>query len=135
MDFDIYRYIVTFISCAYLFRIISQYLGKTRGIKSTVFWSIFWIGVAALALMPNVVSFGIRDLLDFKSNVTAIIFVALGLLFIFMFYLSNTVEKLEKQINKLTREMAYYKKEHRKLYQLLNEKEPNKELQEVDDEK
>ncbi len=132
MNFDIYRFVVPLIAVAYIFRIINQYQGKTRGIKSTVFWTMFWIAVTALALIPNQVSFKLAEIFGFRSNVTAIIFVALGLLFIFIFYLSNTIEKMEKHINTLTREMAYYQKEHRKLLKAIDEKE--KELIEVDEE-
>lgn len=121
MNFDIYRFVVPLIALAYIFRIINQYQGKTRGIKSTVFWTTFWVGVTALALIPNQVSFKLAEIFGFRSNVTAIIFVALGLLFIFIFYLSNTIEKMEKHINTLTREMAYYQKEQKKLQKRLSD--------------
>jgi len=130
MNFDIYRFVVPLIALAYIFRIINQYQGKTRGIKSTVFWTTFWVAITALALIPNQVSFKLAEIFGFRSNVTAIIFVALGLLFIFIFYLSNTIEKMEKHINTLTREMAYHQKEHRKLLKSIDEKE----LIEVDEE-
>ena len=135
MSIDIYRFVVPLIALIYIFRIVNQYQGKTRGIKSTVFWTVFWVGITALALIPNQVSFKLAEIFGFRSNVTAIIFIALGLLFIFVFYLSNTIEKMEKHINTLTREMAYYQKEHKKLNKLLEEAKKNKDLIELDEEK
>ena len=74
-------------------------------------WVIFWLTIMLLAVVPNEISFKIADLLGFKSNVNAIIFVALGLLFLLVFYLSSTIERLENQITELVRKMALEDKE------------------------
>lgn len=73
---------------------------------STFFWVVFWISITALAIIPNAISQGIADLLGFKSNVNAIIFVALGFLFSIVFYLSAAVERLERQMTDLIRKVA-----------------------------
>ncbi|NND31295.1 MAG: DUF2304 family protein, partial [Saprospiraceae bacterium] len=40
------------------------------------------------------------------SNVNAVIFVALGLLFVFMFYLTAIIEKMERQVSDTIRNLA-----------------------------
>lgn len=59
-----------------------------------------------LAIIPNQLSMGIADLLGFKDNVNAIIFVLLGFLFLFVNWLTYVVEKLERQMTALVRKMA-----------------------------
>ena len=56
--------------------------------------------------MPDFVSDRIAKLLGFKSNINAVIFVALGLLFVFMFYLTAIIEKMERQLSETIREIA-----------------------------
>jgi hypothetical protein len=45
-------------------------------------------------------------MLGIKDNVNAIIFIGLGLLFFLIFSLSSTVDRLERQITDLVREIA-----------------------------
>lgn len=89
---------------------------------STLIWMAFWIGISILAIVPDEVSRAIMKVLGFKSNVTAVIWVALGFLFIFMFYTTAMVEKMEKQMTNLVRKMALENQE-------LKEEIAQKELQ------
>ena len=59
-----------------------------------------------LAIIPDLVSDKMAKLLGFKSNVNAVIFVALGLLFVFMFYLTAIIEKMERQVSETIRSLA-----------------------------
>lgn len=69
-------------------------------------WLLFWVTISILAIVPDLVSTNIADLLGFKSNINAVIFVALGFLYLFMFYVTAIVEKLEKQMTEVVRELA-----------------------------
>lgn len=105
-EIEIYQWVVPLVALAYMTRIILQYRNNKRLFTSTFFWSIFWISISALAIIPNEISVGVAKLLGFKSNINAIIFVALGFLFSIVFYLSATVERLERQITDLIRKIA-----------------------------
>lgn len=94
------------IAVYYIYRIVGQYREQKRLVTSTMTWIIFWVTCSFLALMPDLISDGIAKLLGFKSNVNAVIFVALGLLFVFMFYLTAIIEKMEKQLSETIRELA-----------------------------
>lgn len=106
MQVEIYQWLVPLIGLIYIVRTVRQYLNKKRSVRNMAVWVIFWSTIILLAIIPNEISFKIADLLGFKNNVNAIIFVALGLLFLLVFYLSSTIEKLENQITELVRKMA-----------------------------
>ncbi|MDH3246527.1 MAG: DUF2304 domain-containing protein, partial [Saprospiraceae bacterium] len=101
-----YQWLVPLIAVVFVYRIIKQYNSRKRIFGSLVIWILFWIIITALAIIPDSISFKIAELLGFKSNINAVIFVALGFLFIFMFYMNATVEKLEKQMTDMVRKLA-----------------------------
>lgn len=101
-----YQWLVPLIAVVFVFRIIKQYNNRKRIFGSVVIWILFWIIITILAIIPDSISFKIAEVLGFKSNINAVIFVALGFLFIFMFYMNATVEKLEKQMTDMVRKLA-----------------------------
>ena len=106
MQFEIYQWLVPLFGVFYLSRIVYQYRQNKRSASSTVIWAVFWVTVVVLAIIPNPVSFKIATLLGFKSNINAVIFVALGWLFLLIFYLSSTIDRLERQMTELVRKIA-----------------------------
>ncbi len=106
MKFEIYQWLVPLLSVFYIIRILLQQRSGKRSLRSVVIWSTFWTLIALLAIVPNQISFQIAELLGFKSNVNAIIFVALGWLILMVFYLSATLEKLERKLTELVRELS-----------------------------
>lgn len=111
MNFELYQWLIPLLGGLYIMRILYQYYRKKRSMRSTIIWLIFWVTVIILAVVPNEFSFKIAHLLGFKSNVNAVIFVALGLLFLFIYYLSTTLESLENRLTELTRKIALEKRE------------------------
>lgn len=120
-----YQWLVPLIAAFYMVRIVRQYLQQKRLVGSMIIWLLFWITISVLAIMPDFISENIADILGFKSNINAVIFVALGFLFVFMFYLTALVEKLEKQMTQVVRNLAL---ENKKL------KEDLKEVKNLQDE-
>lgn len=113
-----YQWLVPLIAIFYMGRIVRQYIRQKRLVGSMLIWLLFWMIVSLLAILPDFVSINIADFLGFKSNINAVIFVALGFLLIFMFYLSATVEKLERQMTEIVRNLAL---ENHRLKEELNE--------------
>ena len=103
---EFYQWLVPLIAVFYIVRGYILYKRRKRLIQSTLFWMVFWIGCIFLAIIPNEISFKIADILGFKDNVNAVIFVALGFLFIFVNWLTYVVEKLERQMTELVRNIA-----------------------------
>ncbi len=125
MQFEFYQWLVPLIGASYLFRIIFQYKRNVRSLTSAVVWGVFWATIILLALIPNPVSFKIAQLLGFKSNINAVIFVALGWLFLLVFYLSNSMDKMERQMTELVRKIAMDEQEK------TESKKPNEDPEEL----
>lgn len=106
MQLEIYQWLVPLIGLFYVVRLYYQFRQNKRGIVSTLVWGLFWLTITVLAIIPNPVSFKMAHLLGFKSNINAVIFVALGWLFLLVFYLSSTIDRLERKITELVRKIA-----------------------------
>ncbi|MCB0665697.1 MAG: DUF2304 domain-containing protein [Saprospiraceae bacterium] len=115
---EFYQWLVPIIAIFYIYRIIGQYRNQKRMVSSTLIWIVFWVTCSILAIMPDLVSDKMAKLLGFKSNINAVIFVALGLLFVFMFYLTAIIEKMERQLSDTIRVLAL---ENQKLKKQLSE--------------
>jgi len=115
MQLEIYQWLVPLISIFFITRTILQFYRKRRTVSSTIIWIIFWGTLILLAIIPNELSVKLAQVLGIKSNINAIFFVALGLIFLFIFYLSAIVEKLEIQLTELVRKQAIDKQ---KMYEL-----------------
>jgi len=115
MQLEIYQWLVPLISIFFITRTILQFYRKRRTVSSTIIWIIFWGILILLAIIPNELSVKLAQVLGIKSNINAIFFVALGLIFLFIFYLSAIVEKLEIQLTELVRKQAIDKQ---KMYEL-----------------
>ena len=106
MKYEVYQWVVPVISLFFLIRVALQYAKNKRSIYSTIVWSAFWIFIAVVAIIPDAISFRIADIFGFRDNVNAIIFVALGILFLLVFYLSSVIDKMETQLTELVRRIA-----------------------------
>ena len=113
MKFEIYQYLVPLVSLLFIVRIGIQYANRKRSIFSTLVWGFFWSVIAILAFAPHILSTILADILGFKDNVHAILFIALGLAFLIIFYLSSVIDKLETQLTNLVRTLAIYETDKR----------------------
>jgi len=107
---EIYQWLAPIIGIFFIYRTIVQYVRRKRTLVAAIVWILFWISITLMAIIPNPVSMKIASILGFRSNVTAVIFVSIALLFLFVFYLSSTIEKLEHQMTDLVRKIAIEEK-------------------------
>ncbi len=103
---EIYQWLAPIIGIFFIYRTVVQYMKRKRTLVAMVVWVLFWVSITLMAIIPNPVSMKIASILGFRSNVTAVIFVSIALLFLFVFYLSSTIEKLEHQMTDLVRKIA-----------------------------
>lgn len=106
MKFEIYQWLVPLISVIFIFRTLRQHHQHRRTLRGTLIWATFWTVLAVFAVIPNYISQNLAVALGFKSNINAVIFLGLGGLYIFVFFLSATVNRLENRITELVRELA-----------------------------
>ena len=108
---EFYQWLVPIIALFFIYRIIVQFKANKRLLLGTLLWIGFWILIAMLSVFPDFISFGIAEYLGFKDHINAVIFVALGFLFLMTYYQSSTIEGLEKQMTELVRKIALEKQE------------------------
>ena len=106
---EVYQWLVPVIASYYIFRTFRQYANGKYSPRNTVIWTCFWLAIMTLALIPDTVATSIAKGLGFKDHINAIIFVALGLLFLMIFYLSAALNRVENKITDLVRRLALEK--------------------------
>lgn len=127
-----YQWLVPILSLFFIYRLISQYKNNKRLLVGTLLWVFFWVVVALLGIFPDFISFGIADYLGFKDNINAVIFVALGFLFLMTYYQSATIENLENQLTNLVRKMAMDKQKELEELKEESSKSENKDKEQDD---
>ncbi len=106
MEFRFFQWLVPLLSLFYIIRTVRQYAQGKYSPRNTVIWIIFWVSIAMLAIMPDEIPNRIAKALGFKDHINAVIFVALGLLFLMVFYLSAAMNRIENQLTDLVRQLA-----------------------------
>ena len=69
-------------------------------------WLIFWVLIGLLGVVPHEVSSRVAGWLGFASNINAVIFIALAFLVVLCFYLSAKIDRMERKITELVRQLA-----------------------------
>lgn len=77
--------------------------------------SLFWLSVAIFALFPDFFSRKIARLFGIKSNINAIIFFCLGLIFFFQYKLFFLIKKQQIALTALTRKIALEQKQDKEI--------------------
>jgi len=106
MDYQVYRWIVPVVALYFVTRLIRQLLKKKRSLRSAAIWFTWWTTIAVLAVVPDAVSEKLATTLGFADNVNAVIFVSLGMLFLFTFYYSTSIERMQKQMTQMVRDQS-----------------------------
>lgn len=106
MQLEVYQWLVPLIAAIFIIRTLRQYGRFRRTLRGTVLWILFWITITVLAILPDFISRILASSFGFKDNVNAIIFVALGGIYIFVFYLSASIRRTEGLVTDLVRELA-----------------------------
>lgn len=103
---EVYQWLGPIIAGYFIIRTFRQYREGKYSPRNTVIWIIFWIGVLLLTLLPERIPNIIAKSLGFKDHINALIFAALAVLFLMMFYLSAAVNRIEDRLTNLVRKIA-----------------------------
>lgn len=106
MEIRYFQIIIPIISLLFIVRQFIAYKRSILGIYETVIISIFWVGVASLALFPDFFSDIIANIFGIKDNINALIFFALGLIIYFQLQMYKTIKKQDQLLTELTRKIA-----------------------------
>ena len=81
MEIRYFQIIVPLIAAVFIVNEIRDFTRNRSGLYETISVVIFWLSGIALSLFPDLFSNLIADFFGIKSNINAIIFLALGILF------------------------------------------------------
>lgn len=101
-----YQIVTILLGGYFVIRTISQYVRHRRPMVSSILWISLWIILISLALLPDNLSLPLAGLLGIASNINAVLFFAMGLLFVAVFQQSATISQLDKKLTDLIRELA-----------------------------
>ena len=101
-----YQIVSILIVLYFIIRTLHQYFQQGRPLVSSIIWIILWSTLGGLAILPDNLSFPLAQILGIASNINAVLFFAVGLLFIAVFQQSATISQLDRKITKLIRELA-----------------------------
>ncbi len=80
-------------------------LRQKKTIWEALLWTLFWGGIAFIALKPDVLSY-LSVATGIKDQVNAIFVTSIGILFFFVFYVIIRIEELHQRFARIIREMA-----------------------------
>ena len=106
MEIRIFQIVVPLIALFFIFGAIFHYHKSKITIYETALRVAFWLAALLVAFFPDFFSNGIARIFGIRSNVNAIIFFCLGILFFIQFKMYFAIRKLEKNLTVLTRQLA-----------------------------
>ena len=106
-SFHLYQIVVATISVVMIYQGLRQYVRRE---KSQTFLKLFvrlvvWGGMAAITLFPPITN-TVAKIIGLQGNVNAAILTGFLLVFLLIFKLLSSIERLEKQLSDLTRKDA-----------------------------
>lgn len=106
MRLEIYQIVVPIVSAFFIWGLIGRFRRSKASLQEAVAGSLFWVAVAVFALFPDFFSRKLARLFGIKSNINAIIFFCLGLIFFFQYKLFFMIKKQQMALTELTRKIA-----------------------------
>jgi len=113
MEIRIFQIFVPLVALVFVISLFIHYRKEKSPLSVTVISMLFWIAVGFFAIWPDKISNTIASAFGIKSNINAVIFFSLGIIFFILFKIYNLIKEQEKSITLLTRKLALkdYEKE------------------------
>ncbi|MGK0364402.1 MAG: hypothetical protein ACI85O_001459 [Saprospiraceae bacterium] len=106
MEIRIFQIIIPLLVIIAIAKQVRDTLKGKAGFYESVLISIFWIGVAGVAIFPDFFSDLIAKVFGIKNSTNAIIFFAIGLLFYFQLQLYKMLRKQDQLLTEISRKEA-----------------------------
>ncbi len=94
----------------FLFRLFWQKQKKQIGANEFIFWLVFWVLAAVLIIALKQIDKLVTRLGFSGSGIEILLYLGIAVLFYFIFRLRLKLEKMEKDITKIVREIALKEK-------------------------
>ena len=86
-------------------KVVGRWHAKELSLGALIMWLLFWLVAGIVVLMPNLTSY-FAKLAGIGRGADLVVYVSLALLFFVVFRLMVTVERLKRDVTKLTRSVA-----------------------------
>jgi len=113
MQLEIFQIIVPAISLLFIAGLVRRFYRARASWEETLIGSLFWIAVVIFAIFPDLISRWIARLFGIKSNINAIIFFCIGLIFFFQYKLFFMIKKQQSDLTTLVRQLALDKEKEK----------------------
>jgi hypothetical protein len=90
-----------------LLKVVGRYRHKELSLSSAVIWCLFWLGGVLVVLMPNS-TFYLARFVGVTRGADVIVYGALVLVFFLIFKVTIKLERQDKEITFLTRQISLY---------------------------
>jgi|LakMenEpi03Aug12_release.lakeMendotaPanAssembly.Ray.scaffolds.fasta_scaffold238929_1 hypothetical protein len=103
---EIYQILVPCIAVIFMYVSIKQYVSGKNTFFEMFSWCLIWFFIIAVAIVPDLITVHLAQILGIKSNINAIIFLSLGILFFLQYNLFLTIKRQNKTISELIKKIA-----------------------------
>lgn len=111
MQFEVYQIIVPIVSLFFVVGLLRRFWMSKASWQETLIGGTFWTAVGVFALFPDQISHLIARVFGIKSNINAIIFLCLGLIFFFQYRLFFMIKRQEAALTQLVRRITLEREE------------------------
>lgn len=88
-----------------LVKVFLKYRSGDLNLSGTVYWTVFWIAAGFIVLLPDA-SFFLARFAGIGRGADFIVYVSLAALFFLIFKMMIRIERLNKDVTKLTRKIT-----------------------------
>jgi len=99
------QYLLVFLVLLMIVRVIRKWKQGLLGLRDLFFWVAFWIVAGIIVVLPEVTNF-FAGLFGVGRGADLVIYLSIVLIFYIIFQVMVRIEKIERNITKIVREMA-----------------------------
>jgi len=97
--------ILLVVLCLLIIKTLQNYRAKIISIREFFLWTSFWLLVVLVVIFPQATD-ALAQFLGIWRGADLIVYIALIVLFTFLFFILIRLEKIERNITKIVRKMA-----------------------------
>ncbi len=103
---EIYQILVPLVAILFMYVSVRQYMSGRNTFFEMFSWCFIWFFIIVVAIIPDLITIYLARALGIKSNVNAIVFLSLGILFFLQYNLFLTIKRQNKTITDLVKKIA-----------------------------
>ncbi len=105
MEFTAYQIVTPLVSIVAILYAWNLVLRQKKTIWEAILWSIFWGGIAYIALFPSAIDY-LTAFTGIQKRENAVVVTLLGVITFILFYMIIRIEEMEQRQTRLIRKLA-----------------------------